>query len=260
MTIPLTKPAYLKAYIREPDTNTPQTSFPAVIIVPGGGYTHIPEAQAETLALAFAARGFQSFYLRYHFSNEVTPLLPQPILDLAAAIRQLRLHAADWSLDPQKIAAAGFSVGGHIVSLYNGNWQTAAVQQVGLGTELKLNAAILGYPVIRLDAGWPASAEKLATLTTEPAQLAADRLVNTNCAPTFVWTTADDPLVPVQNSLIYLNALAQQGVPFESHIFRHGPHGLALANQQTAWKADADQPHVAHWFDLAIEWLRDTWQ
>lgn len=257
ITVPLTTPAYLKAYIRQPDDNTPQTTYPAIIIVPGGGYTHIPEAQAETLALAFAARGFQAFYLRYHFNTEVSPLLPQPLLDLATAVQQLRQNATAWHLDPNKITAAGFSVGGHIVSTYNASWQEHWLQQAAPDTELQLNAAILAYPVIRLDAGWPA-ADKLATLSAQPDQFAADKLVNSACAPTFIWHTADDPLVPVQNSLYYLNALAKNGISFESHIFRHGPHGLALANQQTAWKADADQPHVAHWLDLAVEWLQDT--
>lgn len=257
-TIPLTAPAYLRGYLRQPDDNTPQTTFPAVIIVPGGGYTHIPEAQAETLALAFVARGFQAFYLRYHFSTEVSPLLPQPILDLAAAISQLRHNATKWHLDPDKITAAGFSVGGHVVSVYNGSWQQPWLQQVAPATDLKLNAAILGYPVIRLDAGWPPTAEKLASLTTQPTTLAADQLVNTACAPTFVWHTADDPLVPTQNSLLYLSALAKNKVAYEAHIFHHGPHGLALANAQTAWKADADQPHVARWLDLAVEWLHET--
>ncbi|MFD1319098.1 alpha/beta hydrolase [Loigolactobacillus zhaoyuanensis] len=259
ITVPLTAPAYLRAYIREPDTNTGQEVYPAVIIVPGGGYTHIPEAQAETLALAFAARGFQAFYLRYHFTAEKSPLLPQPMFDLAAAISQIRQHAHQWHLDPNKITAAGFSVGGHIVSVYNGSWQSEPLQAVAPTAELKLNAAILGYPVIRLDAGWPPTAEKLAALTSQPEKLAADQLVNAACAPTFIWHTADDPLVPVQNSLLYINALAQHKVPFDAHIFHHGPHGLALADPQTAWQPDADQPHVAHWLDLAVEWLHEIW-
>lgn len=257
LRIPLTKPAYLQAYIREPDPKLTQKSFPAVIIVPGGGYTHIPEAQSETLALAFVARGFQAFYLRYHFNNENPPLLPQPIKDLGAAIIQLRHHAEQWHIDPNQIAAAGFSVGGHIVSLYNGSWQRNWLQQdLQHGADsLKLNATILSYPVIRLTAGWPTSQERLASIAAQPEKFAADKLVTAKCAPTFLWHTTDDNLVPVKNSLLYLAALNQHHVPFEAHLFHHGPHGLALANAQTAWKPDANQPHVAHWLDLATEWL-----
>lgn len=260
LTIPLTEPAYLQAYLREPDPKLTQKRFPAVIIVPGGGYTHIPKAQSETLALAFVARGFQAFFLRYHFNNENPPLLPQPIYDLGAAIRQLRQHAQKWYINPDQVAAAGFSVGGHIVSLYNGSWQRSWLQQ-NLHSDadtLKLNAAILSYPVIRLTAGWPTSKEKLASIAAQPDKFAADQFVNPQCAPTFIWHTADDNLVPVKNSLLYLAALNQFQVPFEAHIFHHGPHGLALANAQTAWKPDANQPHVAHWLDLATEWLQAT--
>ncbi len=62
--------AYLKGYIRSADDTSAHENYPAVIVVPGGSYTHIPEQQAETLALAFANLGYQSFYLRYHFIGE----------------------------------------------------------------------------------------------------------------------------------------------------------------------------------------------
>ncbi|ANK60177.1 alpha/beta hydrolase [Loigolactobacillus backii] len=254
--------AYLQGYVRELDPKITQTAYPALIIVPGGSYTHIPEAQAETMALAFAAHGLQVFYLRYHFIKDTAPkpLLPQPIIDLGAAVLTLRQHASEFRINPTQIIAAGFSVGGHIVSLYADYWQSKwLTHALNVHPEqLKLAAAILSYPVIRLDAGFPASQEQLTKITNQPAKFAADEAVTNANPPTFIWHTMDDPMVPVSNSLRYLTALYQQKIPVEAHFFHHGPHGLALANQQTAWKADANQPHVAHWVDLAIEWLNET--
>lgn len=252
--------AYLKGYIRSADDTSAHENYPAVIVVPGGSYTHIPEQQAETLALAFANLGYQSFYLRYQFIGEKTPLLPAPVVDLARAVALIRNHAEEWHIDPTTIVLAGFSVGGHIVSLYSDYWQTDQLRtQAGsTGTDLQPQAVILGYPVISPLLGFPTDEATLATWTAAPETVAADQHVSEQNPPTFIWVTADDPLVPAKNSLAYAAALAEHQVPYELHVFHHGPHGMALANHLTAWKRDADQPHVAHWLTLANEWLNDT--
>jgi len=246
----------LVGLLRDPDTNAHLTKLPAMIIVPGGSYTHIPREQAESLALAFAAHGYQAFYLRYTFIGEQTPLDLNPVWDLGRAVQKLHQHATEWQLDPDRITAAGFSVGGHIVALYNDYWanQVASKLQAPVA-DLRLANVILGYPVISPLLGFPKDAATLAKWTDEPQRLAAEQHVNAQNRPTFIWVTADDPMVPAKNALAYATALANINCPYELHIFQHGPHGLALANAQTAWKPDANQPHVAHWLTLALEWL-----
>lgn len=249
--------ATLTGYLKEPDGHANQVDLPALIFVPGGSYTHIPAQQAESIVLAFAAQGYQCFILRYSFTAEKQPLLPAPIIDLGLSIKLIRTNAADWHIKPDNINVMGFSVGGHIVSLYNdywhADWLTTAVHAPA--EVLRPNAIILGYPVIDFSLGFPPTNTSLDPWTTDPNKYAAQKHVNRLNAPTFCWVTNDDPLVPVANSLAYCTALAQHQIPQELHIFQHGPHGLALADQRTAWKSDANQPHVAHWFELAIEWL-----
>ncbi|KRN97847.1 esterase lipase [Levilactobacillus paucivorans] len=247
--------AYLQGYLRQ-DAGTPQ-HYPAMIIVPGGSYTHIPEQQAEDLALAWSARGYQTFFLRYSFVAEKHPLLPAPVIELAQTVASLREYATDWQIDTKRIAIAGFSVGGHIVALYNDLWHMADfAKRVGVPTAaLKPQAVILGYPVITPKAGFPTDPTMLDAWTDDPEKIAADQQVTAQNAPTFVWATAADPLVPVQNALAYAQASIAQGVDTELHLFHHGPHGLALANSVTAWKPGTALPHVAHWMDLAQEWL-----
>mgnify|MGYP003074487526 FL=1 len=72
--------------------------------------------------------------------------------------------------------------------------------------------------------------------------------------PVFVWTTMEDAAVPVENTLMLVNALHRAGVPCEAHLFEKGVHGTSIST------AEVDQPsrHRHHWVVLAVEWLGDT--
>ena len=63
----------------------------------------------------------------------------------------------------------------------------------------------------------------------------------------FLWTTRDDPVVPAVHALSLATSLAEARVPVEAHVFRHGRHGLGLADEE---------PEVAQWTTLAERWLR----
>lgn len=250
-------PAFLKGFIHEPNPEINRKYYPVMVVVPGCSYTHIPFHQAETLALAFYNQGYQAFYLRYHFTTEFTPLLPVPIIDLGHAIKLIRRNAETWFIQTEKIAISGFSAGGQIVALFNGLWtknwlleKTKAKKK-----DLKPNAILLGYPVIDLSLGWPKSVKELDEIASASSGFSAENFVNQESAPVFLWVTNDDPVVPVINSLAYMNALNKEHISGEFHIYAHGPHGLALADKQTAWQSAADIPHVATWFNLAIDWL-----
>lgn len=252
--------SFLQGYLKSADVQTHHYSFPAVIVVPGGSYTHIPMEQAENIALNFSSHGYQSFYLRYTFEQEEKPLMPHPLVELAHSIQYLREHATSFNIDPNRIVIAGFSIGGHICSLYNDFYDSPWLQAL-TGVKdtniLKPNAVILSYPVINLKYGFPDDYAKIRAWTNMDAQIAADQHVSATNAPTFIWHTADDPLVPVENSLQYAIQLNRYQIDNELHIFHHGPHGMALGNHLTAWKPDADNQRVAQWFDLAISWLRE---
>ena len=77
--------------------------------------------------------------------------------------------------------------------------------------------------------------------------LSLENRVTPETPPTFLWHTADDQAVPVENSLDFAAALRRHQIPFELHVFPHGRHGLALAN---------DDPVVSQWKDLCRKWLQ----
>ncbi|WP_010621606.1 alpha/beta hydrolase [Paucilactobacillus suebicus] len=252
--------ASLTCYLKDLDPRHDDQQMPAIIFVPGGSFTHIQPQQAENVALAFSAMHYQCFVLNYSLESDHEPLLPFPVLDLARAIQLVRYHAEEWHIDVDKIVPMGFSVGGQVVALFNDFWHDQwFTTQAGVSSlKIQPNAIILGYPVIDLEMGFPDDEDKLRRLVGTKNDFAAQKHVNKFNAPTFTWVTSDDPMVPVANSLSYCTALAQLNIKQELHIFRHGPHGMALATNETAWKPDADQPHVAHWTTLVNEWLTET--
>ncbi|UQS85648.1 alpha/beta hydrolase [Apilactobacillus apisilvae] len=252
--------AFMQGYLRPADVETNNFKHPAIVIIPGGSYTHIPMVQAESIALNYSAKGYQSFFLRYTFEQEAKPLLPNPLIELANTIKLIRKNAQKWNIDPDRIVISGFSIGGQIASLYNDFYDSKwLMDKVSINDSniLKPNAVILNYPVTDLTLGFPDDKKRVNNWIDDKCELnAAEHVTDTN-VPTFIWHTADDPAVPVTNSLNYSLELNQHNIDNELHIFHHGPHGMALANYVTAWKDDANNSHVAKWFDLANDWLKE---
>ena len=83
-------------------------------------------------------------------------------------------------------------------------------------------------------------------------ELSNDLHVTPRTPPTFLWHTADDPVVPIEQSLLYARALDRHGVPFELHVFPHGPHGLGLSEGSSYV---GESPEVAQWTRLCEVWL-----
>ena len=249
--------ASLTVYLQTPTPRSPIQEFPALIILPGGSMTHITTEESEKTAIAFASRGFQTMILRYSFVDEHEPLYPYPLFDLALAMAAVKNHRSAWHLSDQTFLL-GLSAGGHISALFNDYWSSSWLSdQTGIASKtLKPTAIVLGYPVIDLNAGFPKETQTLKRWTNDSKRYNASQHVNANNRPTFIWATMDDPFVPVQNSINYSLALKQHDIQQEVHLFAHGPHGMDIANALVAHHPDGDQPHVAHWVDLACEWLQ----
>lgn len=241
--------AFLQLFMQEPTPNSPQQEFDPLIIMPGGSMTHISWAESEKTAIAFAARGYQTMILRYSFLDDHRPLYPYPLYDLKQALLTVNQHQHAWHLSQRRFVLA-FSAGAHVAALYNDYWSASWINGP------QVDAFILGYPVIDLDAGFPKTSVTLNRWTDEPEKFSASYHVNQHNSPTFLWHTMDDPLVPVDNTIRYSQALYAHHINQEVHLFAHGPHGMDIANRLVAHHADGDQPHVAHWVTLADEWLQ----
>ncbi len=257
--------AFDKLAATEP-VHTFEDPRPAIIICPGGGYEFLSEREADPVAIAFQRFGFNTFVLRYSIREHSA--FPQPVVDAARAVRWVRRHADELRVDPHRVAVLGFSAGGHVTAM--------------LGT-LHDHPDVLAaerdeYP--RLAAAGVAANEGLLDHPSRPDAIVpcyavfhddwsgADgyrRIMGTNCLaavgahvpPSFVWTTGEDATVPPTQSLRFVTALSEHGVPFEYHHFAHGAHGLSLADRLVNHLADV--PENAHsWVELCARWLRAT--
>ncbi len=223
----------------------------AVVIFAGGGYSHRAVHESVGYAEFLAGAGVHAFVVDYRISPHRFPL---PLADARQGVRYVRAHAAEYGVDPDKIAVMGSSAGGHLAALtatytgeldLDGNTELAAV-------DYRPNAQILCYPVI-LAPGHPAahagSYENLLGCkdTVKEAAVCPANLVTESTPPAFIWHTAEDNGVGVENSYQYATLLRHAGVPVEMHIFPYGWHGLGLA---------PDHPHVAQWSGLLLNWLR----
>lgn len=262
---------------------------PAILICPGGAYLGCSDREAEPVAMAFAAMGYHAFVLRYsvYFDDGFEPIDPEkdypvrmrsvhpgPMRDIGQAMLAIHKRAKDWLVDPEKIVLCGFSAGGHNCAMYSVYWNRPPILDHFGQTPHKLRpaAAILGYPLsdyehMKASTAGDEDAEgifRMANLalfgTPEPdpdllRQASPARLVHADTAPMFIWSTAADALVPVSQSTLMAHALAEQGIPFELHIFEDGPHGLSTATQSSAGSPDQVDLNAAKWLPLCQNWL-----
>ena len=238
----------------------PDKRRPAIVICPGGGYEFTSDREAEPVALRFLAKGYQAFVLNYSVAPNRFPI---QLLELSAAIAHIRRNVDKWGIDTNQIAVCGFSAGGHLTGTLANHWNEEFIQELLdiKQEENKPNKVILSYPVITSgEFAHRGSFENLLGkyLTQEVLQQhSLENTVNENTPPTFLWHTANDDSVPVQNTLLFADALIKNKIPLEIHIYPEGIHGISLADESTAHIDNPGQinSHVSTWFDLAIEWL-----
>ena len=223
----------------------------AVIVCPGGGYEFLSPREADPVAEAFRKKGYMPYILYYDIVSPV--LKTRPMEQAAWAVREARKLRPDWP-----VFLCGFSAGGHLAASLGVHWDDGEVfPDREEQKEHRPDGLILSYPVIT--AGLKAHKGSMKRLAGEgdPAYFSLENYVSEHTPPVFLWHTADDKTVPVENSLLFAERLSEKKVPYELVIYPHGVHGLSLATPEVAepgrerW-ADA---HVAAWFEACIRWM-----
>lgn len=245
-------------YLQQPYEIEPLRRHPCVVICPGGGYRFVSPREAEPIALRYAAMGYSAAVVNYSSDGYS---FPTQLCELSLVMAALRRNAQEWYIDPERIAVCGFSAGGHLAASLCNLWN---LPQIGRMTgvnpgENRPNAAVLCYPVITSgEFANKGSFEHLLSDFSDPEitpLLSLENSVNKDCPPTFLWHTADDDVVPVENTLLYATALRRCNIPMELHIFPHGPHGLSLADFTTTAEKAKTNPQAANWHRLSINFL-----
>jgi Esterase/lipase len=226
----------------------------AVVIFPGGGYQHLSmEKEGSDVANWLAGTGVTAFVVRYRLG----PAYHHPIElgDAQRAIRIVRSRATEWSIDPRRLGIIGFSAGGHLASTAGTHYDAGnasssdPIERVSSRPDFML----LLYPVITfrdtvlMHRG---SRDNLIGKGPDNAlvQLLSNEMqVTRDTPPTFLVHSTDDKTVPVENSIMFYEALKAKGVPAEMHIFEYGGHGFGLA---------PNDPTLGEWTTLCEAWIR----
>ena len=239
---------------------------PAVVIFPGGGYDYTSDREAEPVANAYLAAGYSAFVVRYAVGADAKH--PHPLLDAAAALALVRARAEEFHIDPQKVAVCGFSAGGHLAAHIGTQWHLPLLRETlgGESADFRPDAMVLCYPVIS-GIRSPHLHSFLNLTGPDPAQetlarLSCEESVDDRTPPAFLWHTANDTCVPVENSLVMAGALAKAGVPVELHVFPNGLHGLSVCTYETAAGGSEDRvyPYVARWVPWSVRFLENVFR
>lgn len=223
----------------------------AVVICPGGGYGMRAYHEGEPVAQWLNTLGISAFVLRYR----VAPYpYPSALLDAQQALRTIRFRADEFGIDPERLGILGFSAGGHLASTAGVHYEQGNPERSEPLERLssRPDFLILCYPVISMTDGVTHQGSKTNLLGDSPdeelvRQLSSELQVTAQTPPAFLWHTADDASVPVENSLLFAAALSRHGVPFDLHVYAHGIHGLGLADEE---------PHTRTWTDACASWLQ----
>ncbi|WP_232492533.1 alpha/beta hydrolase [Novosphingobium kaempferiae] len=209
----------------------------AVMITPGGGYTRIVvDKEGYEIARWLTARGFTAFVLFYRLPGEGWSSGPDTSLaDAQRAMRLIRHRAKDFAVDPERVAAMGFSAGGHLCADLSTRFAARVYEPVDVADKLSAKpfCAAPIYPVVSMDAAIAHAGSRsllLGPVITPELEAAhsPDRTVPADAPPHFIVHAEDDDVVPVENAVRLRAALKARGIPVEAHFFANGGHGFGL--------------------------------
>lgn len=238
---------------------TQRRKRPAVLIIPGGGYQKVSPREAEPVAMRFLAQGYTAFVLEY----SVAPSrFPTALREAAMAMRYIREHAEQMEVNPNMVAALGFSAGGHLCGTLGTMFDCSEVSDIAAASILRPDVLGLCYPVA-ISWGNTHEGSFLHLTHNDPAlraRMSLDHLVRSDMPPVFLWHTRTDASVPVRNSLILAQALDEAGVSFAMHIYPQGPHGLSLANDQVypAVSVPERSSNITGWPEEMMQYFREN--
>lgn len=229
----------------------------SVVIFPGGGYAGLTfDYEGVQQANYFVDHGIAAFVVKYRIPNDLWMIDKSigPLQDAQQAMKFARQGASQWNLDSTRIGAIGFSAGGHLASTLATHFTKSLIDNPD-NINLRPDFLVLVYPVISMDTNVTHLDSRKALLGEKPA---SDRIrnfsnelqVSANTPPTLLLHAVDDKLVDVKNSILFLEALKQVGVPVEARLFEKGDHGFFLIPRDRWQSPIIDWIASNGWLDL----------
>jgi acetyl esterase/lipase len=215
----------------------------AVVICPGGAYMRLAIDHEGTMVAEWLnSLGVSAFILRYRMQEYGHPA---PLQDVLRAVRTVRSRAAEFGVRPDRIGVIGFSAGGHLTScagtLFNDPAGRTGAALDAISARPDFFAPI--YPVITMKGESVHAGSRKALLGATPApelieKMSTQQQVTKETPPCFLVHAQDDKGVPVENTLMFYDALRKAGVPAEVHLYEKGGHGFGMKpglGQASTW-------------------------
>jgi acetyl esterase/lipase len=228
----------------------------AVLIFPGGGYGILAyDWEGTDIAKFLNGKGIAGIVVKYRLpsSKSQTDKHNVPLIDAQRALRLVRSMAVEFHVDPAKIGILGFSAGGHLASTLGTHFDEKVYEPVDAIDQqsARPDFMALGYPVISFGDVTHSGSKKNLIGENPNAEMADhfsnEKQVSENTPPTFLIHATDDTAVPVENSLLFYQALKDKGVSATMHIYPKGGHGFSLARKD---------PHLMGWTERMFEWIQ----
>ncbi|MGA2850353.1 MAG: alpha/beta hydrolase [Terracidiphilus sp.] len=251
---------YLKLYApRGAGSSVTRT---AIIVMPGGGYDRLSDRKEQGPVGEFFSSQLRvtTFVLYYRLVQaDGSYRYPVPMWDGQRALKLVRSRAAQFGISPNRIGLFGFSAGGHLAISVTEHSATDfdlprhdSVDDVGSRPDF----LALGYPVVSMIPDQFASTNSLGHLLYGYSGRELDRLehylsgqerVTPRMPPVFLFESLDDERISSQNSILFEQALRQEHISAEVHLFHHGVHGAGLAE---------GVPEESDWPGMFQSWLQ----
>jgi len=230
----------------------------SVVVCPGGGYAMLASGhEGHDVAKRLNEMGVAAFVLKYRLPNGQSQPDPSiaPLLDAQQALRLVREQASKYNLNPERIGLMGFSAGGHLAATAGTHFAKPVGTNPG-ATSVRPAFLMLIYPVISFSDSLKHAGSRNnligATPSADQVRLYSNELqVTAQTPPTFLVHAEDDKVVPVQNSVVFYQALHRHNVPAEMHLYPLGGHGFGMNNKTTK---DQWMERLQNWMD-ANGWL-----
>jgi acetyl esterase/lipase len=247
----------MRIYFPDADRTVPR---PALVIFRGGGYARCDGSGGGSGAWA-AHHGMVGIEVEYA-TRSTQASYPAPYADAARSVRLVRTRAGEWGVDPGRVGVLGYSAGGHLATLLSTQPTVWIAPEDDLAAQVSArpDLVVLGYPLISFVDGYAPGAFVGSVDNffgrdgaDEPLrrQFSSELHVDATHPPVFMWTTAEDALVPPSHAERFADACRHAHVPVAFTLYPHGPHAMGLA---------LDQPGpVGTWTTHLLAWLIERW-
>ena len=236
----------------------PDRRRPAMLVLAGGGYVSVSDREREPIAVKYFEQGFNVFDLKYSIAPN---FYPTQLIEACMAMAYIRTHAEEFHVLGDKVAAIGFSAGGHLLGTLATLYGESEVKKVVGNVNVRPDACVFSYAVIT--SGYLSHAGSINVVSggdeTLKEKLSVEKLIDKNSPPAFIWCTANDNAVPCENSIELALAYRKAGAPFELHVFENGVHGLSVCSEESRSRYTPDYINepVSKWLPLSFTWLKN---